>query len=395
MQHVDSLKNLHPFPARMAPNLALDKIQQLSKPGDLILDPMCGSGTVPRLARLLGRNAVACDLDPLAVMMTRTACHPIWTKDLTIRANEVVRAASKLDSSLPCWIGEDEQTREFANFWFADRQREDLSRIARILQHMPRSADPLRVALSRTIVTKIGGASLARDTSHSRPHRVADENDSDVFDLFVKSALKIERIQDDAMIRGETSIRKADARLLRHVSSLSVDLTVTSPPYLNAIDYIRGHRLALVWLGWTMTQLRNVRATSIGSEKFLRNIPHSIRAIAAEAVPRMSELPQKDQRLILRYAKDMDRLCGSLATVTKPRGHLVLVVADSILKGIIVSTSSLVISAAGSRGFILKEDLSRPLPMQHRYLPPPERGTSTFSARMKTERVMTFERIMP
>ena len=29
----------------------------------------------------------------------------------------------------------------------------------------------------------------------------------------------------------------------------SVDLTVTSPPYLNAIDYLRGHKMSLVWMG--------------------------------------------------------------------------------------------------------------------------------------------------
>ncbi len=78
------------------------------------------------------------------------------------------------------------ETREFVGYWFAPEQAEDLSRIARVLINRPRTDDPLRVALSRMIVTKEMGASLARDTSHNRPHRVADENDFDVFDEFVK-----------------------------------------------------------------------------------------------------------------------------------------------------------------------------------------------------------------
>ena len=39
-----------------------------------------------------------------------------------------------------------------------------------------------------------------------------------------------------------------------------------SPPYLTAIDYLRGHRLALVWFGSGILDQRSVRAGSIGAE---------------------------------------------------------------------------------------------------------------------------------
>src|SRR3712207_7608036 len=42
---------------------------------------------------------------------------------------------------------------------------------------------------------------------------------------------------------------------------------ITSPPYLNAIDYLRGHRLSLVWLGYRIGDLRLTRAVSIGAER--------------------------------------------------------------------------------------------------------------------------------
>jgi hypothetical protein len=49
------------------------------------------------------------------------------------------------------------------------------------------------------IVTKEMAASLARDTSHSRPHRVADANDYDVFGGSLKSAEKLEGLMDNAV----------------------------------------------------------------------------------------------------------------------------------------------------------------------------------------------------
>ena len=47
----------------------------------------------------------------------------------------------------------------------------------------------------------------------------------------------------------------------------SIDMVITSPPYLNAIDYLRGHRLSLVWLGHQLSGLRMIRSGSVGAER--------------------------------------------------------------------------------------------------------------------------------
>ena len=57
--------SVHPFPARMAPGLALDLIAECRSPLR-ILDPMSGSGTVLAVAQSKGHHAVGVDLDPLA-----------------------------------------------------------------------------------------------------------------------------------------------------------------------------------------------------------------------------------------------------------------------------------------------------------------------------------------
>ncbi len=214
----------------MAPELAIEAIEKLSKPGDLVLDPMCGSGTVPKLAALTERRAVACDFDPLAVMMTRTACKPHWVKDLTTRASDVVKEAQQLPDQLPSWIESDTETRDFVQFWFAPNQRRALSQLARVLASRPRKDDPLRLALSRLIITKDGGASLARDTAHSRPHRVRTDNEFDVMQGFAVAASKIQTVLEHGDVTHVPSIRRSDARRLSFVGSNSIDLVVTSPP---------------------------------------------------------------------------------------------------------------------------------------------------------------------
>jgi DNA modification methylase len=386
-------KHVHPFPARMAPELALDKIELLTEPGDTVLDPMCGSGTVVRLAAEEGRFAIGADLDPLAVMITRTAAHGAWVDQLEERAAAVVSRARRFGTGLPEWIARDDETADFVLYWFAQDQIEDLSRLARALDELPVSGDPLRVALSRIIVTKEGGASLARDTAHSRPHRVRDDNDFDVLGQYVQAAKKVASFVNDAKHQHRPSVRRADARTLAFVPSRSVDLVVTSPPYLNAIDYIRGHRLSLIWLGWTVGELRDLRGISVGAERGLDTAPPELRAIALKGNRRMGELSDRHQRMVLRFTQDMRRLSSAMARVTKRGGHLVLVVADSQLGGIPISNSGICKSTAEEAGFRLIETTIRPLPTHHRYLPPPTTTSSTLALRMKEEIVYTFTKV--
>src|SRR6266849_9639799 len=61
------------------------------------------------------------------------------------------------------------------------------------------------------------------------------------------------------------SIHLGDARKLP-VESGSIDLVLTSPPYLNAIDCLRCSKFSLIWMGETISGLRRVRADSVGAE---------------------------------------------------------------------------------------------------------------------------------
>jgi DNA modification methylase len=378
----------------MAPEIALQKIELLTGEGDVVLDPMCGSGTVLRVAAEQGRAAIGSDVDPLAVVITRTTCHTNWSTNLRARAEDVVRQAKRLNDGLPPWIAHDPETYDFIEYWFARAQRHDLARLARVLATRPRTDDPLRVALSRIIVTKDVQASLARDTSHSRPHRVQLDNTFDVFAGFVTAAQRLANSQADRQpgdIRPK--IRHADGRNLSFLRPGSVDLAVTSPPYLNAIDYLRGHRMSLVWLGWTMSEIREIRSGSVGAERGIQIVDHSpAHRMATDAVPEMSKMPVAQQRMIHRFTNDIIRLTRSMGRVVRPGGHLVMIVADSQLRGIPVANSKICESAAQRSGFELKEQALRPLPAQHRYLPPPHSDTGTLAKRMKEEVILTFQR---
>ena len=376
----------------MAPEVALAKIELLTEPGDVVLDPMCGSGTVIRAAAEQGRKGIGADLDPLAVIITGSTCNPGWSRDLASRADEILRLARRKQTSLPKWIANDKETRDFVEYWFGPEQIHDLARIAKVLVECPRRDNALRLALSRLIVTKDMGASLARDTSHSRPHRVRDENDFDVFEAFRASALRLEQLAASAGAWTRSSVRRSDARSLGFVARSSVDLAVTSPPYLNAIDYLRGHRMSLVWMGWSIRDLRHLRSETIGAERSLTGDDSIAALIAGEAVSGLSQLSKRHQGMVLRFARDIDQIWRTLGRVVKMRGHAVLVVADSLLKGIPIGNSAICVTAGRRHGFEVIDRQLRALPANHRYLPPPTNASGALSQRMKDEVILTFRK---
>jgi hypothetical protein len=179
------MKHVHPFPARMAPELALHSIL-LVPPRSIVLDPMAGAGTVLRRAVDTGHRAIGFDLDPLAVLMATVWTTPINPQKLARLVDKVIDSAKRLSAEaetiLP-WIDEDEEMCEFVEYWFGKVQRDGLRRVSQALWHVGNGRrnqpeiEVLRLALSRLIITKDRGASLARDISHSRPHKVREYSD--------------------------------------------------------------------------------------------------------------------------------------------------------------------------------------------------------------------------
>lgn len=383
----------HPFPARMAPDLALTSVAG-PEPGP-VLDPMCGSGMVLKAALQAGTPAIGFDLDPLAVLMSR-----VWTtrlpEDLRGAAAAAVEEAQLLRRPSLAWLDDDEETLNFVDFWFGPSQQHDLRKLAAVLHDRSDSAtrEALRLALSRTIVAKSRGASLASDVSHSRPHRTRVVNDYDVFAGFQHAAAAIERSLASSPTELEASVEVGDARKLVDVPDNSIGLVVTSPPYLNAIDYLRGHRLALVWLGHRIGDLRGLRSASVGAERALEaNFPRSQFDVLLGGL-RLDGYDSRLAGMLERYIVDLAQVMSEAHRVLRPGGRAVFVVGNSTIRGRFVDNATFAVATAERQGLRLLDRSERDLPPSRRYLPPPShRGSDEHLAkRMRTEAVIRLEK---
>ena len=266
----------------------------------------------------------------------------------------VIGKASTLKSSnilLP-WIDNDENTSKYIDFWFAESQREQLRKLAYLLAGKRGPINcVLQLAISRTIITKKIGASLAWDVSHSRPHRVKKSNDYDVFAGFESAVSKIAEEINRIPENSNATVRIGNARRLGRIANGSVDAVITSPPYFNAIDYIRGHRLSLVWLGYQVGKLRQIRSGSVGSERGVsrRRFDHLSKNLLDD-LDFPSDLDESTGAHLRRYIMDMTKVIGEISRILKPRGVGVLVVANSNIRGQTVDNAGIIRAIARKFG---------------------------------------------
>jgi len=365
-----------------------------------ILDPMAGSGTTIVASRLAGHEAVGFDTDPLALLITRAWSSDVNPERLRKLARRVLADATASCRSIPVRNAypakADDETRAFVRFWFDLTNRRQLAALSAAIAEVESSADRTLMwcAFSRLIITKQAGASLAMDVSHSRPHRVFSTAPIKALDRFLSAI--------EAVLRGSTfpaaaklpraTIRKADARKMP-VGDETFDLVITSPPYLNAIDYLRGHKFSLIWMGHQLEDIRKLRGRNVGAESSTAVVVTDDKFVD-DILTRMGagSLAGRTKATLARYVRDMDRVLSETTRVLRPNGEAIFVIGDSTLAGTFVRNSRALAILGKRNGLQLQSTRRRPLAENRRYLPPPGLNASgpQLRSRMREEVVLVF-----
>jgi SAM-dependent methyltransferase len=395
-----AIKPIHPFPARMAAEFVLKELSN-SPPRMRVLDPMAGSGTTLVAAKMHGHEAIGFDRDPLAVLIASA-----WASDVDVAATlkkaeqVLIRAkerAGKIGHRDAYPRGASTETREFVRYWFDTGNRKQLAALADSISHThdEQIKRLLWCAFSKLIITKQSGVSLAIDISHSRPHKFYTTAPIKALDHFARAVLQITKaapFTDSQHCLPEARVQNADARKLP-LPADSVDIVMTSPPYLNAIDYVRGHKLSLVWMGYDVRELRVLRSTNVGAE-ISAAAAHADEA--TETIMREmcdgNELTSRSQGMLRRYVRDLREVVSESFRVLRPGGKAIYVMGNCNLRDTFIENSKCLTILAKESGFIVCSSRKRPLAENRRYLPPPgKRGSGhALRKRMREEVILTL-----
>ena len=186
------------------------------------------------------------------------------------------------------------------------------------------------------------------------------------------------------------TIRRGDARSLPLADGI-VDVVITSPPYLNAIDYMRCNKFSLIWMGHRIPDLRKLRSRNIGTELTANGDDERLGKVVAAAGD-VKRLPAHDRRMLVRYVGDMNEVMGEIARVLAPNGRCILVIGDCTMRGVFVKNSRMLRKLGRLHGLRTVSTKARQLPANRRYLPPPSSHQAglRLQRRMREEIVLTM-----
>jgi len=368
--------NLHAFAAKFPPQLPRAFIRGLTEPGDIVLDPMMGSGTTIVEALLESRQGIGLDIDPLALRLGRVKTMPLNIDKLRQvgyqvlgQANTILADGAVVEQAIATQF--DERTKAFIDYWFLPTTQRELMALALPIQDVQDTSIRrfLELTFSSIIVTKSGGVSLARDLAHSRPHLDKTKVPKNALEQFFRRLRK--NLNSIAQLSPDSAASlpvAGDARCMP-LADGSVDLIVTSPPYANAIDYMRAHKFSLVWFGKSIAELAELRAEYIGSERIgqprhitLPNKPETI-------IGQLAQLDRKKAAILRKYFTEMSFVLTEMYRVLRLDSTAIVVVGTSTMRGLNVQTHDCVADIASQVGFDVVGVAQRVLDRNKRMMP--------------------------
>lgn len=398
-------QNFHAFPAKFPPQLPRTFIEGLTQPGELVLDPMIGSGTTLVEALLTGRAGIGFDIDPLALHLCQVKITPLSVEPVACAGqqviNQAVEALEQHNDQLAQTLEQrfDDKTRQFIDYWFLSKTQMEL--LALIMAIEAVSEPPIRQFLNLTfsaiIITKSGGVSMARDLAHTRPHRVENKRPRSAIAEFRRRLQQnLKSLEAIPPQRADIQVRFGDVQALP-LADESVDLIVTSPPYVaNAIDYMRAHKFSLVWLNHKIDDLGQKRKAYIGGEAFSSFAFEALPPQAAKIVRNITALDATKGKVLHRYYSEMTRSLGEMFRVLKPGKASIVVVGTSKMRGTDTQTQSALCDIGQQIGFKVVKVAVRKLDRNRRMLPVQRQQdlSSQIEQRMHEEYVIGFYKPM-
>lgn len=319
----------HTYPARMHPTTARRLVEAFSRPGDSVLDPFCGSGTVLVEARAAGRVALGVDLNPLAVRLARRKAYPAGADERRALEEAAEKAAAVAETRRKAKAGASHRYGREDVELFDPHVLLELDGLRLGIQELPKGAsrDTLALVLSSILVkvSKKRGDTVGA----TQPKRFASGFATRVFlDKARELSRKLAEIEPALTSAPRAQVDEGDARDLGHLRPESVQLVVTSPPYAGVYDYLEHHRLRLRWLG---LQERDLEQSEIGARRTLSKLP----------------APDAWQS----FFDEMSKVLVALHRVLVPSGKIVLVVGDATRGQEVLAADELLSDAAEASGY--------------------------------------------
>ncbi len=240
------------YRACFKPQLPKYFIEKYTKEGDVVYDPFGGRGTTAIEAALLGRNFITNDINPLSTLFVIGRLHPPSIQEITDRLYSKIESDTEIDKIDLSMFYEYETLKEINDLrnYFIKKKLNNYDNTDHWIK---------MVATNRLTGHSKGFFSVYtlppnQATSAKRQIQINLKRNQtpeykDTKEIIIKKSKQLLRNISDQQIKNLDKVRPAslilqtDASITKQIPSKSVTLTVTSPPFLDIVNYAQDNWL--------------------------------------------------------------------------------------------------------------------------------------------------------
>jgi hypothetical protein len=253
------------YQAKLKPSIAHFLVREFSSPGDTVLDPFSGAGTIPLESCLQGRVGWGNDISPLAGLLTKAKTRAADPEAIRVRMEEMLSFVETDDSfpadpSIESWG----MNGPLSSYFHPSTLREILSARSWLLAATPDEVTAILWAACAHILHGNRPYALSR-----RSHPITPFAPTGPFEhRTIRPRLegKVERLLADVPIEGWSDglTSALDARALG-TATRRADVILTSPPFYDSTRFHTNNWMRMWFCGWEPADFNSER------ERFLEH----------------------------------------------------------------------------------------------------------------------------
>ncbi|MCL0049379.1 site-specific DNA-methyltransferase [Dehalococcoidia bacterium] len=364
----------HRYPAKFIPQLVEKLVDEyISNKDAHINDPFYGCGTTIVTAISRGFKASGTEINKIAYLITKVKSTPIAPDYLDTKIKQFLANARFLENGQTTLFGRNidplipERHIDRINYWFTEENKIELGKILRVIHKEEDEIirDFFLVAFSH--ILKNCSIWLQGST---KPTRDLKKNPIKPFDALRKHLNKMQRGNNAFYkivpkevknnLNNYLNIKVDDARR-QPVHDDSVDLIVSSSPYVTSYEYADLHQLSTIWLDLA-EDLTEYKKEFIGTSYKSYENKNLRSKLALDIVNKMLERNQKMAKEIEAFFIDMEEVFDESFRILKQGGRCCYVIGDTRLKGVDVLNAEVFAESLQYSGFKLDRVIKREIP---------------------------------
>ena len=351
----------HKYPAKFLPNLVSKLIEKYSKKDDLIVDVFAGCGTTLVEAKIHGRKSIGVDVNPVAKLITDAKIRPINPNKLKKAYNELFSKVDLFSESIVENIPEHKKI----DYWFTNDNKIKIAYLYQCISDVDNKRIRIFFLCALSNILKNCSRWLQSST---KPQIDPDKNIPDPFNTFkvhAKSMVKknnsfYERLKELGFLNTSCKILLKDARKTG-IEDNSVDIIITSPPYVTSYEYADLHQLTGYWYEY-FSDIRLFRKRFIGTFYSLNEDINTNSKIAQEIVLKLNNIHKRTAKEVANYFDDLFKVVKESKRILKKGGHICLVIGNTKNKDIPVSSAEVLTELLLQQNLKIVEIIKRSIP---------------------------------